>query len=237
MKRPRWSVVALGVSGLVGCGQASFTDVKTSGIDAEITVLAQSATQARVSVELYPANRDPYERIDLQRGVTLTAEVAGQSKVLTKNALTYEATFDLGAADSEVRVRLDRAMPDDLDAPDSVGTLPAPFELDGLAKAQFARSEPVVVTWSPSGTSDPMALAVSGDCIASQILAVYDDPGTYTLAPGTLILSDGADAATASCTVNVVLRRARVASVDPNLSAVSSFLLEQVRSTAFSTTP
>jgi hypothetical protein len=220
---------------LAGCEHTSSRDLKTSGIDAEIMVSAQSASLSQITVSLFPGgDDDPFNRVDLQGGDTLWAEASGQHKLLGKSSLDYGTSLGVGAGDTQFRLGLDRPSPD-VDAVNSLGTLPTPFDIAALAKTDFARSETIAVTWAPSGSTDAMSLALYGDCIEGRTFSITGDPGTYALAPGSFAVRTAA--ATASCPVQITIRRQRDGTVDPALNSESSFTLEQVRTTSFNTTP
>jgi hypothetical protein len=75
-----------------------------------------------------------------------------------------------------------------------------------------------------------MMLEIQGSCVEDQTLSIDGDPGSYTLGAATL----DPETIRSSCLVTLTLRRQRAGVVDPNLNAGSSFVLEQVRKTTFS---
>jgi len=215
-----------------GCSTTSSSDLRTGGISADIRVSATSAIAATVSVQMSPGNGfDPLDLVKLTGGDALYAESDGLRRPLTDGGTyKYEATFPSAAAETQFRVILDRARADDTDAPDNLGALPMPFDLSPLSIVNMPRSQAEMVTWSPSGTADRMTLEFQGSCVEDRSFAIDGDPGTYAF---TL---EG-ETYPSSCQVAMTLRRSRAGVVDPNLNAGSSFLLEQVRTASFFSSP
>jgi hypothetical protein len=214
-----------------GCKTTSSADLRTGGISAEIHVSATSGSASKVSVQMSPGSGfSPLDVVKLGGGDALYAETGGQRRQMGAGTFDYEAGFATGAAETAFRVILDRARPDDIDAPDSTGTLPMPFDLASLGGATISRSQSLSLSWSPSGTPDRMVLDIQGSCVEDMAIAIPGDPGTYVLP------LDG-EIRDPSCQVTLTLHRSRVGVADPNLNAGSSFLLEQVRTTTFTSVP
>jgi hypothetical protein len=221
-------VLAAAVAG--GCKSTSSADLATDGISAAISVSATSDKATNVRVEMSPGNGVvPFDVVKLEGGDALYAEAAGRRNQLTAGGLDYETTFATGAAETLFRVILDRKRTDQVDATESTGALPAPFNLRDLAGGSISQANDVVVTWAPSGTSDRMTLGIQGSCVEDQTLPIDGDPGTYTLTTGTL----DPETTRPSCVVTLTLRRSRGGVADPNLNPGSTFTLEQVRTTTF----
>lgn len=175
------------------------------------------------------AGPDPLNTVKLDGGDVLYAEAGGQRKQLGAGTLDYETTFGTGAADTPFRVILDRARANQIDAADSVGTLPAPFTLRDLGGASISQAEDAVLTWSPAGEPDRMRLDIQGSCVEDRILSLDADTGTFTLSSATLM----PETIHSACLVTLTLHRLRAGVVDPNLNPGSAFRLEQVRTTTF----
>jgi hypothetical protein len=214
----------------LGCKTTSSVDLVTGGISADIRASATSEIASMVRVQLSPGNVVVVtDTVKLEGGDALYADAGSQRKQMGYGNLDYEASFVTGAAETPFRVSFDRAKPDQVDAPDSTGTLPPPFNLQDLGGAQISQEQNVVLTWSPSGTSDRMTLDIQGSCVEDQTLSIDGDPGTFTL--GAVELQP--ETIRSACLVTLTLHRTRTGVVDPNLNAGSRFLLEQVRQTTF----
>jgi hypothetical protein len=225
------AVVAATLGLGAGCKTTSSNDLPTSGISAEIRVSATSASESSVRVQMSPGDSfDPVDVVELGGGDALYADDGGLREKLFANTFDYQADFGAGGAETQFRVSFDRARADYVDAPDSVGTLPAPFQLGPGSIADMPRSQPSMITWSPSGTADRMTLEVQGSCVEDFSVTIDGDPGSYPLN------LDG-ETYPSSCTVTMKLHRSRAGVVDPNLSPGSSFVLEQVRTAAFHSSP
>ena len=163
--------LGLVASGLVaafgwGCKSTSSVDLATDGISADIRVSATWEIASKVRVQMSPGNVVVVtDTVKLEGGDVLYAEAGTQRKQMGYGNLDYEALFVAGAAETPFRVSFDRAKPDQVDAPDSTGTLPLPFNLRDLGGAQISQEQNVVLTWSPSGTSDLMMLDIQGSCV------------------------------------------------------------------------
>lgn len=209
----------------------SSTNLPTDGISAAILVSATSAGSSTVKVQMSPGNGvDPLDVVQLAGGDVLYAETGGQRRQMAAGHNDYESTFLIGAAETQFQVSLDRARPDQTDAPDSVGTLPAPFDISPVSIVDMSRGQPAVITWSPSGTADKMVLEVTGSCVEDTAFQIDGDPGTYAFS------LDG-ETLHPTCSVTMTLSRSRTGVVDANFSAGSNFLLEQSRTAHFLSSP
>jgi hypothetical protein len=229
----RWCMFTILAKSLCCCTNSG--DLKTSGIGLGVTVTAESAEASRVGVDVF-ASGDVLNVVELTSGDTLSAEANGTTVGLVRTDHGhYVADFATGAANTQFRVGLMRSPPD-TSAPNSSGTLPAPFDVQSL-RAQYSRGQALQIAWSPSGTPDAMRIELSSNCISgvNGSFLVPSDPGVFTIAGNTLKLSDPAHATT--CDVAVTLRRQRRGTADASLNASSTFLLEQMRYTSFQSTP
>jgi hypothetical protein len=213
-----------------GCKTTSSTDLATDGISADILVSATSVLASSVRVQMSPGDvAVPTDVVSLDGGDALYAEAGGQRKQMGAGNRDYETTFGTGLADTAFRIILDRARPDQVDAPDSLGTLPAPFGLVDLGGADISQTQDLVLTWSPSGTPDRMVLEIAGSCVEDRAITIDGDPGSLMLSAATLM----PETIPSSCLVTLTLHRERTGVVDANLNPGSTFLLEQVRKTTF----
>jgi hypothetical protein len=213
-----------------GCKTTSSTDLTTDGISADIRVSATSALASSVRVQMSPGDVVvPTDAVSLDGGDALYAEAGGQRKQMGAGNRDYEITFGTGTADTPFRVILDRARPDQVDAPNSLGTLPAPFTLVDFGGASISQDQDAVLTWSPSGTADRMILQIAGSCVEDRAISLDGDPGRLAISGTTL----QPELTPSSCLVTLTLHRERTGVVDTNLNAGSSFVLEQIRTTTF----
>ncbi len=229
----------LWVATLTGCEATDSQDLKTSGIDAEIMVSAQSADGSRVQVALMPGgDDDPFNRVELTGGDELFATAEGQrQKMSHSGAGSYVSDFAVAAAESRFVISLQRAATDDPDAFDNTGYLPAPFAIEALRQAEYSRAAELTINWSGSGESDDLTLELDGDCLSASSgqLQIENDSGSFTIPAGTLLALDGKEAE--SCDATLTMRRQRRGSTDRALNEESSFSLEQVRQTRFVSAP
>jgi hypothetical protein len=210
-----------------GCTTTSSADLMTGDISAAIVVSATSAVSSSVRVQMSPGDGVvPTDAVTLAGGDALYAVAGGQRQQMSAGNRDYETGFWTAAADTPFQVILDRARTDRVDAPDSTGTLPAPFDLSDLGGAQISQAQNVVLTWSPSGGPDQMVLEIQGSCVEDRTVTLDGDPGSTTPALDF-------ESTPSSCLVTLTLHRVRAGVVDPNLNAGSSFSLEQVRTTTF----
>jgi hypothetical protein len=189
-------------------------------------VSATSATASTVRVSLYPAGHggDPFNIVRLGGGDALYAETGGRRTLMGAGTFDYETSFATGAAETRFTVVLDRARMDFIDAPSSTGLLPAPFDLGALG-AELSRAQDLILTWSPSGTSDLMTLDLTGSCVEDLSIPIAGDPGSYS---PTLDW----ETSPSSCQITLTLHRVRSGVIDPKLASGSTFSLEQVRTTS-----
>jgi len=232
------STLACGLVSMA-CEVTSSADLKTSGIDAEMTVTANDAQSSELEVILLPGgDDDPFNRVELNGGDALYGEAAGERKKLSGGTLgVYRATFGTAAADTRFVISLERALDEEEDAPNSVGSLPAPFTLGALAKTAYSRAEDLVVEWSPSGLGDPMSLEISGNCVssASGRLTIANDSGSFTV-PANQLQATSSDGM-GTCEATLTVKRLRHGDADEALNQESSLTLQHVRTTTFSSTP
>jgi hypothetical protein len=157
------------------------------------------------------------------------------SKTEILGAINYSAHFTgADAADTHYVINLTRAS--DTSAPNSNVTLPAPFTIAApTSAASFSRaSDSITVSWSAAGSSDKMALAVSGGCINEYDQVLTGDSGTATISSGSLKnLVDGSQ----NCQVTLKLSRQRSGTLDPAYGYGGSIVAAQVRSVTFQSTP
>lgn len=234
--RKSFALLGLVAVAAMGCSTEtiSSSDIKTHGIAATIEVIADGDTHSNVWVTLRSGGDESNTYVILDNGDKLTATAGGETKTLSSvNEGKYNATFSTGAKDAEFVVALDR--PDDTDAPNSNGKLPAPFGItapsDGLSRA----SDDITIKWDNSGSSDFMRMEIDGTCIFNYSESKISDTGSFTIPKGGLSSTGGDKPET--CTLTLRMERYRAGSVDSALNEESSMELIQRREVKFSSAP
>lgn len=212
---------------------SSSSDIKTRGIWAAIDVIGTSETSVKVRVELRVAGDDG-NKVTLDNGDKLVATGGTETKSLqSEDTGVYTATF--GAAAAETAYKVDFQRPDDTSAPNSYGTLPAPFTIDPLPTTKPSRAtDDLVLKWSGSG-SDDIKIRIDGPCIYKwENDNIVQDPGTFTIPKGS-IKSTGGENPT-ECALKVQIIRIRPGSLDPAFG--SGYVhLQQTREATFTSAP
>jgi hypothetical protein len=218
-----------------GCTPTNSDLVTTANLRADVEVLSTGVGGSTVSTWLLShRDGDPplnFETIRLVDQDVLSATSNNHSVVMDQSNLVveyrYDAAFETADAGERFEVSLDRVADDS--APRSSVTLPEPFTLTMPATA--SRNAPVTITWSPSGSADPISIDVSG-CASAQLLEIADT-GTATLPAGSLV----ANPPTATCDLAVEVSRKRNGSLDPAYGQGGSIVATQQRTTTLTSTP
>ncbi len=232
--------IAIVAVALVGCSKSDSADIKTSGIHATITARAEGAGQTRVTAELFLGNPIDLNFVELSADDQLVARHAGQSQTMTEsqllNIVSYSAAFPTEAANESFEVAFERG-PDDVSAPSSTCTLPAPFTL-AAPPSSSSRAAAFTLTWSPSGTADRMTVTVDGTCIDLASIPVTGDPGTVTIAAGTIRkkMAQG-ETIVDSCQAQIHIERARPGQLDAHYGKGGDITAIQARVVTFTTAP
>lgn len=191
------------------CETVRSTDVKTSGLYADFDLDA------------------PGEALSATWGATSRA----MQKRSAFGATWYEASFDGDAEDTALTIRFMREA--EVSAPESVVTLPPPFELTAPALGQsFPRGAPVTVSYTRAA-SDELKVSARGSCIETVERVLTGDTGAYTLPAFTA--SRGNESA--SCDVQVAVVRARKGRVDPAYGLGGDFTATVSRAVTIRSTP
>jgi hypothetical protein len=228
------AVVLGATAGLTGCTETlDSQNIKTAGISATIEATAPSETESTVHVTLKAGGDESNTYIDLGGGDRIFATVGGERKEMSSvSSGEYEAESTKGAADTEFKISLERADGDN--APDSIGTLPAPFDLTAVS-GTVSRATDLEIAWSPAA-DDGMEIELDGTCIFNEKIDVASNATSHTV-PANSLDSTGPSDMPATCDLTVTVRRSRVGTADRALDAESSFLLEQVRSMKVTSSP
>lgn len=239
MRHIQIAVVA-GVAALAACSSVKSSSVRTSGIKASITVSAGGDGTSVASSELFVGDSIT-DRVDLSAGDSLVASSGSQSHTMSRSnvlgIISYSTSFQgLDKGGEVYTIALQRT--GDASAPGSTCTMPQAFAISApAASASSSRTADLTVTYSPSGGSDPMTWRATGDCIkAIGTQSLAGDPGTFTIAKGTLQPSDAQHAAS-TCNVTVTVYRTRTGQLDPAYGYGGSIFAQQTRDVTFSSTP
>ncbi|CAN5696501.1 hypothetical protein BH11MYX3_BH11MYX3_23540 [soil metagenome] len=230
---------AVSLVALVGCSKTDSEDLKTSGIYASITARAEGAGQTRVTAELLIGNPINLNFVELSADDELIARHAGQSQTMTEsqllNIVSYSATFPTEASGESFEVGFERG-PDDVSAPSSTASLPAPFTL-AAPPATSSRAAALTLTWSPSATADQMSITIDGPCIDSANIPVTGDPGSVTIAAGTIKKKMVAQGETVedSCQARLRIERSRAGQIDSHYGKGGDIHGVQSRMATFTT--
>ncbi|MCC6215986.1 MAG: hypothetical protein IT376_14060 [Polyangiaceae bacterium] len=232
--------LALTVVGVLGVGAAGCKEtidsknLRTAGIALTMTVTASSESSSTVKAVLRAGGDESNTYVDLSDGDALFATGGTETKEMgAESTGVYQTSFATGAADTPFKVDLQRE--DDDPAPNSSGTLPAPFSLTAFATSSFARDADVVVEWSPSGTSDDMRIEANGSCIFLYTHDIPGDTGSFTIPAGALDAPESSKDET--CDIDLEITRNRSGSADPALDPESSVTLRHRRTSKFTSTP
>lgn len=187
------SVVVVGVVVAPACSSVHSEDIDTDAINAEIRAHPRNDGSATdVSVTL---SAGALTFVDLTGDDALVARGGEQEVTLGKNqalgALAYEGTLaGVGAAGDEVTVAFERTA--FAPAPSSTVTLPAPVSLTAPeATTSFSReTDDIVVAIAEDGSTDPVQLSWSGDCVVAGDLEIPAGQTTATIAHGTIVKSE-----------------------------------------------
>lgn len=199
---------------LVACSDIDSADVLTSGMHATITGTAPGDGTTTIDVVLRAGGALSTTYVELTGDDQLLANVDGGDPVeLTELNLAdfhgYNATLSSDSPEAVFEVAFVRTV--DAGAPSSTLSVPEPFTIGELAQTA-SRAAELTITWTPSGSGDPMTVEVAGVCFEGVLVTLDDDPGTYTIPAGTLVTIEEAE--TDSCEAVVTLWRDQAGSVD-----------------------
>lgn len=226
--------VSLAAVGCVAEETMSSEDIRTGGIAATIEVWANSASQSTAKATLQAGGDEGNVYVVLDNGDVLRATAAGTTQTMrSTDEGRYEASFAVGAADTEFKIELDRNGDDD--ALNNVGLLPAPFDITAPTDVPSRANNDITISWAPSGTGDSMRLEIDGPCIFMYNKSQVSDTGSYSIPKGELDSTGGSNPET--CDLTVTMKRIRGGSVDAALDRESSFELRQQRAVKFSSAP
>ncbi len=209
----RLAVVALALFTATACTSVESSDIKTSGIYADLWTIADGdgASYSEATLRVGGALSNTF--VTLSDGDELTTTLGEQVEIMHEQNLadifTYRADFESDAPDTDYVVAFERL--DDDSAPNSVMSLPAPFTVDALADEYSRDDADLVVTWD-NQADEKMKIWAEGTCIINQYHDNETDAGTYTFAADS-IEPQNADA-NENCEIEITLWRSRPGDVD-----------------------
>lgn len=218
----------------LGCTEkVESTDIRTTGIYPEIEVVANGSGSSKVTVRLKVGGDDSNTFLELKGDDTLEVTADGDTKTMEGSGNQYTASFPVDAEGTEFTIAFLRGDVDE-DAPASVVSLPAPFEMALGASSASRADDAVEFTWEPAASGD-IAWDLSGECIDSAHDSTPDD-GSDSIAAGE-IEPKFMDDAEKDCTANLSLTRAEPGTIDSAFTEGGSIVAKQVRGDSFTSTP
>jgi hypothetical protein len=232
--------------GGLGCQKVTSTDIRTSGIYAELLVHEHGSVEATVDATLWVGGALSNTYLALTGPDHLTAYVGDAVFPMQGHTDIYEsysAIIPYPANDTEVRIAFDRGAAD-VSAPDSTVTVPGLFALAPLAKAQYSRAnDPLEIDWAPFDTTQVVSWSVYGTCVELFGADAAADSGRVAIPAGTLKKPPppGPDEEhhpipPDDCSADADVTKARDGHVDPAFSG-GTFNARQTRSLTFSSVP
>ncbi|MRG91981.1 hypothetical protein [Polyangium spumosum] len=230
------ALALVGLGALSGCKETvDSQNIRTQGIAAILSATAENDQETRLIATLKVGGDESNTYVDLSGGDRIFASAGDQRvEMKTQDTGVYEAKFNTAAEGTEFLVDLQRETDDD--APASRGTLPAPFALT-IGASQVSRAADITVTWTPFDSKDDVRLELNGPCIFLETIDVPGDTGTHTILANSLQATGPSDQPPPTCDVEVTMTRSRSGTTDATFDSESSFVLEQVRSGSFTSTP
>jgi hypothetical protein len=228
-----WNALALAPLAF-GCTQSvESTDVRTTGIYPEIEVIAFGDGKSIVQIQLKVGGESSNTFLELEGKDRLEVTADGDTKTPERSGNSYRTTFSTDEEGTEFEVAFLRGGDDD-DAPSSVVTLPAPFDLTVDTTEASRADDDVDFLWDPPGTSGNMAWEIDGDCVKDADGKTPDD-GAASLAAGEIetFSSDEEE----SCTVALKVTRSRNGSIDSAFTEGGSIVARHERTDSFTSTP
>jgi hypothetical protein len=238
-RQPIAALLVLATCVVAGCSQVDSDAVRTSGIYADLSIEADGSGGSLTRASLKVGGNNSNTFINLSSGDSLVTRVGSTSYPMVRQealgVVWYQAVPPVDTANTAFRVSFLRN--DDVSAPNSDVTLPAPFTITAPAPGSvFSRtSQAVVITWSGSGAADPLTWQVTGDCIVSQYGNQVSDVGTLTIPAGAI--QPRANQGATNCTAQIRFHRTRAGSVDPAYGEGGELHARQTRFISILSTP
>lgn len=241
MRKFIYVILPLALTAISGCSTETTEsdNVKTRAIWSNIYVTS-GGDDSRVIAELNLTDEFG-NNISLSSSDKLEASVGNNTKTLEKHTdvfdIDYRAVFEQFNENTEYTVKFVRSE-DNITLTNTL-TLPAPFEILAPLKSQsFANSEQLVIEWSNHSTVDKLDVTLSSSCKlknggsqsnVEKFENVTDD-GKLTINLDTLdIFKDENLNTRQNCSVDLLVERFRLGSVDSNYASGSKSRASQQR--------
>ena len=222
---------------LAACTTVDSDNLLTSGMYADIAARAGGDGTTTVSATLFLEDPIELNFVQLTGDDQLVASFEDETRVMSEtnilNIVSHHATFQADLEGDEFVVDFQRSV--DNGAPESIATLPAPFDIVP-PPASISRAAALDLDWQPAGTADLMSWSASGDCIETTGSSIPDDSGAITLGADTLQKRQGQQIAD-SCTVTIEITRSRLGILDRGYGEGGEVTGEQFRRVTFTSMP
>jgi hypothetical protein len=227
-----WATLAAALGAMACSEHVDSTDVRTSGVYADMSVHASGNGKSDVQVDLLVGGSNSNTHLVLKGADKLTATVGTVSRVLSKSGNVYATTFDGEAAETQFVVSFTRG-PDDTSAPNSSVTLPEGFIIGGIAQT-VSRQVGFTATWQAGTKGEPVTWVLRGDCLVAQAGSISD--AGQTVIPASRFVA-AASQEQATCNASFCLERDRQGTIDPAFGEGGVFGATQNRCAAFLSAP
>lgn len=233
----RVALVTSGFIALMGCAAIESEDLRTSGIYANVVVVADGEGSSDVTAVLRAGGALSTTFVELTGDDVLTATLQEETVVMNEISLgnlnSFVAEFQSDEPGVDYVISLERSL--DEGAPNTVIQLPEPFEIDPPTITEFARgTEDLTITWTPADSGDNMRVTIDGDCFLVHTDELSGDPGTWTLEAG--VLEDTGTDST-NCEADITVERRQSGTLDPNYGEGGSATGIQQRTVSVQSTP
>lgn len=244
-RKPRFAarsfILFIAFLALAGCAKTDSENVKSKGISAGISVVADGRGDTDVWTTLEVGNGLFATQLTLSSSDHLLAYANGITKVMKYDGfpllVAYQATFPFDDEDTEFRVEFNREQ--DVSAPNSTVTLPAPFSITSAKGVTYAKDAIVSVNWEPAYTPDRMLVDYNVNCTGSdggKHPASYtvgaDDNGQRDISVAEILAnaSPGFSDSSKGCSMEITVMRQRTGTIDPHYGEGGQISAEQRRS-------
>jgi hypothetical protein len=210
----------------VGCQPVKSSDVRTSGLHADITAGSASGS-CLVEVLLQVGGKLSNTYAVLTGDDRLVVYYAGTSMAMDRKddipgQARYIARMNLQPTDTELRVAFERG-PQDVTAPNSTVLTAPKLNYSPLATTPYSRAgDALTVSWSPVESTDKVEYRVSGQCLELTDVGPAADPGGFSLPAGSLHKgkpstdpSQQGITVPDNCSASVIVNKKRSGQVDP----------------------
>ncbi len=147
-------VVISAVLSITACESVDSDDIRTSGLYANINVVANGDGNTRVKTRLTVGGVFSNTNLELEKGDQLVASASGGSSIIMREdkellgGVEYKATLLFDTENPQINVAFNR--PSGISAPESYVVLPAPIVFVTPQVGQtFKRSDNIKLSWIP----------------------------------------------------------------------------------------